>query len=174
MIFNKGIFCRAFQFPSKQMSYSEQLFLWMNIDPFCVFCSDWRRPGEVCVYITRALSWSVINIMYVQCQMRSGRSLAMGKVVSRAATLVSCEHDWLGCSLLHYPMNWLYCVSLSLEPEWWVCWARTGNHSVTLDAGRIWLMQALSLASQKAVLKDFPWLWRLFWFIQIAWSLSSN
>lgn len=157
MISNKGIICKTIQFPSKQMNYAEQLSLWMNIHPFCVFCSDWRSP-EVCVYVTRT-NWSVIYIRYVQCQMRSGRSHAMAKAISRAATLVIYEPDWLGYPLLHYLMNWLYYLSLSLEREWCVCWARTGNHSVTLDARMIWLMQALSWYVGRAVLKGFPWLW---------------
>lgn len=174
MISNKGIICKTIQFPSKQMNYAEQLSLWMNIHPFCVFCSDWRSP-EVCVYVTRT-NWSVIYIRYVQCQMRSGRSHAMAKAISRAATLVIYEPDWLGYPLLHYLMNWLYYLSLSLEREWCVCWARTGNHSVTLDARMIWLMQALSLACWKGSLKRFSLtlIWRLSWLTQISWSLSSN
>lgn len=140
-----------------------------EIDPFCVFCSDWGGPGGVCVCHKTQL----LGVLSTSCMFNV---TSMDKAISRVATLISDERDWLDCPLLHYLMNWLYYLSLSLGCEWCVFWARTGNHSVALDARIIWLMQALSLACRKGSLKRFSLtlIWRLFWLIQIAWSLSSN
>lgn len=41
----------------------------------------------------------------------------MDKAISRVASLVSHERDWLDCPLLHYLMNWLLYLSLSLGFE---------------------------------------------------------
>lgn len=157
------------------MSYHEQLLLWMKLIPSVYFALT-EEAQEKSVYVTRLsyLEWYLCHV----CSMPDvdWEVTSMDKAISRVATLISDERDWLDCPVLHYLMNWLYYLSLSLKCEWCVFWARTGNHSVALDARIIWLMQALSLACRKGSLKRFSLtlISRLFWLIQIAWSLSSN
>lgn len=159
------------------MNYPEQLALWMNKNWSLLCILLWLKKPR------RSLSMSR-DPFYLECYVHHVCSVSdvvwevtsMDKAILRVATLVSDEHDWLDCPLLHYLMNWLYYLSLSLGCEWCACWARTGNHSVTPDARIIWLMQASSLACRKGSLKrsSLTLIWRLFCLIQIAWSLSSN
>lgn len=162
MISNKGIICKTINFHLNKWAIMNNFHCEWNWSLLCILL--WlRRPRRSLCMSQDPITWSVIYVMYVQCH------------IYGQSHFKSCHLNqwwtWLaGLPPSSLPDELALLLVLVTGCEWCVFWARTGNHSVALDARIIWLMQALSLACRKGSLKRFSLtlIWRLFWLIQIA------
>jgi hypothetical protein len=117
IIFNKGTIFKEYSNSFQTNDLFRTVFTVNEyLSLLCIFFCT-KEAHKNSMYMSEKATWNVIYIMYIQFQMRSGKSHATDKAIARAVTLISYEHDWLGCPLLHYLRNWLYSLSLSLEHE---------------------------------------------------------